>query len=119
MISEIIQYFKNKRQYKTTQHIIGMKLLFWGFVLQDWKGNTETLKYCKSNKVLVCESTKFYIECWLNRNEIYYLEEKQKNILKKWSQTCKEYTMELGGNVKAYIDAHPLKENAIIEYRWE
>ena len=40
-------------------------------------------------------------------------------MLKKQSQTCREYAMELEGNIKAYVNVHPLKDNVILEYRRE
>ena len=40
-------------------------------------------------------------------------------MLKNWSKKYKEYTMQLGGNVKLYVNAHSIKDNATIEYRCE
>ena len=32
-------------------------------------------------------------------------------------QKCKEYAMQLGGNVRAYVEVHLLKDNVQLEYR--
>ena len=40
-------------------------------------------------------------------------------MLKKWSKKCKEYVMQLGGNVRSYVHAYPIKKDVTIEYKQE
>ena len=40
-------------------------------------------------------------------------------MLKRWSCKLQEYVMQLGGNVRAYVEVHPLRDNVKLEYRWE
>jgi len=37
-------------------------------------------------------------------------------MLKRWSSKTREHTIEVGGNIRSYVEAHPLKDNATIEY---
>ena len=64
------------------QYIIGMDILFQGFITSDQKGNSNTKKYGKANKIIVKECTKFYFDCWLARNDLFYSEDKQLYMLK-------------------------------------
>ena len=35
LLHGIVQYFTNRTNYKTTQQIIGIDLLFWGIILKN------------------------------------------------------------------------------------
>ena len=46
MLSNIYQYLKNDlTNFKTTQQIIGVKRLFQGFIVKDWKATSNTNHY--------------------------------------------------------------------------
>ena len=40
-------------------------------------------------------------------------------MLKRWSKKCEEHAMQLGSNTRAYVEAHPLRDNVMLEYRHE
>ena len=119
IIHNIIHYFNQDTIFKTMQHIIRMDILFRGFTMIDQKGNDKTRRYCESNKIIVNECTKFYFEYWILRNKLYHSKEKQLYILKRQSKKSREYIIQLGDNMKAYIEVHLIKDNVKIEYRRE
>ena len=93
IISDIITYFKEEKEFKTTQHLISMDMLLFGFVAKDQKGDSNIREYREANKIIVKEHTKFYFDCQIECNKTYYSKENQLCMLKKWSQKTKEFSM--------------------------
>jgi hypothetical protein len=72
-------------EYETNQHYIGMKDLFRGYVIKNWKETDfNSRKYRRLNKVLVRQCVWYYNECWKDRNRVMHDESKQRERLKKW-----------------------------------
>ena len=45
ILSDIVEYFKGKNNFKITQSIISMNFLFRGMIVRDWKNNSDMNKY--------------------------------------------------------------------------
>ena len=90
--------------------------MFRSFVARDWKGNLRINKYYEANRIVAKECTAFYFECWNKRNKLYHSEQKQLHMLKRWSCKSREYAIEIGGNIRLYVEVDPLKDNATNEY---
>ena len=81
---------EEERECETNQHCIGMKALFRGIVVKDWKGaDFNCNKYETLNKVLVCHAVQHCRKCWLHRNECCNDECKQKELVVKWKEKLK------------------------------
>jgi len=39
MLFDIVQYFRGRSRFKTTQQEIGYKMIFQGFIIKDWLGS--------------------------------------------------------------------------------
>ena len=73
-------------EYFTTQHIIGMKCIFRGWVVKNWRDvrdeQTQVMK--QMNKIIVKKSVNFYSEAWKHRNEVLHCPEKYKEYVIDW-----------------------------------
>ena len=71
-LEEVVMMINNIRSYliqwqidfETNQHFLGMKYLFWGYIIKIWTSiDFSTNKYRECNKELIRLSTEHYIEC--------------------------------------------------------
>ena len=51
----------------------------------------------------------------MHQNEVYYSEKNQEQILKNWSKKLINKAEVIGGNVKQFIESHPLKDNVSVQ----
>ena len=73
IIKDLNTYIYQKEDdFKTTQHLVGMDLIFKGWVMKNWVNVNETQSYVmkKLNKAIVKRSMLFYSEAWKHQNEV-------------------------------------------------
>ena len=94
MLEDIAGFLQNdveEDDYETSQQCVGMKEIFRGIAVKDWKGaDFNCAKYHKLNKIIVCHSVQYYRKCWLNRNEKSHDEEIQRKRVKEWKKNIEE-----------------------------
>ena len=63
-----------QNEYATTQHAIGMELIFKGWVVKNWFDVQQKQRFTtgKVNKIIVKQSMVFYLKAWKNRNDIMH-----------------------------------------------
>ena len=114
MIEDIMVFLEegDEDEYETSQQYIGMKDLFKGFVVKDWKGsNFNCSKYEVLNKILVNHAVQYYRKCWLDRNEWYHDTDKQKERVTKWKRNLERHVEEKEPQaVKAFVRKHKMNE---------
>ena len=94
ILEDIITFFDNgeeeEDEFETCQQYIGMKELFRGYVVRNWKEtNFNTTKYAELNKILVWNVVLFYNKCWLHRNECYQDAKMQRKRMISWYKKLK------------------------------
>ena len=69
-ISDIRKFLRESNEdYETYQGSIGMKYLFWGFIIKVWtSANFSQIKYVDCNHVIVKYCLLYYRYCWEDRN---------------------------------------------------
>ena len=73
MLFDISQYLKNKDgKVKTMQSQIGVNILFQGYIVRDWLGNSNTNRYSRLNKIIIKHCVNFYYRSWVLCNELYH-----------------------------------------------
>ena len=94
IVGDIEQYLKGEEtnEYNTTQGIVGMKMLFRGWVTKNWVNPNETQpkKMHTINKIIVKSSVMFYSEAWRHRNEMKHKPEAYKEFVKLWYSNVRE-----------------------------
>ena len=94
MLEDIIGFLQgdeDEDEHETSQQCVGMKDIFRGIVVKDWKGaDFNCTKYHKLNKIIVCHSVQYYRKCWLNRNEKLHDEEMQRIRVKEWKKNIEK-----------------------------
>lgn len=94
MLEDFMLHLENgdPDDYETTQQCMGMKELFRGFIIKDWKGANYHCDKCKIlNKMLIKHSVQFYRKCWMHRNEYYDNPEKQRSRINEWRNKLKSF----------------------------
>ena len=82
IVNDFNKYLKleDVPEYVTTQSIVGMKYVFRGWAVKNWRNVNEmqnkTMK--RLNKMLVKECVKFYSKAWVHRNETLHNPDKHK-----------------------------------------
>ena len=93
IIDDIENYILvENKEFITTQHLIGMKMLYRGWVVKNWMNIEErntTTKMKKMNKVLVKQSVIFYSKAWAHRNKILHDQETYRKYMIDWYQNIK------------------------------
>lgn len=96
IMKDIKAYVHNKdAEFTTTQQLIGMDLLFKGWVVKNWLNVNQEQSYLmkKLNKILVKHSVMFYSKVWVHRNEILHDTEK-----------CREHTLTWYNNLVVAVE---------------
>ena len=65
---------------------------------------------------MVRECISLYFKCWQLQNELFHSEYKQLEMLKQQSNKMKDRALDVGGNVRHYVEVHLVKENAGVMY---
>ena len=70
----VFSVHEEETDFATTQHLIGMDLLFRGWVVKNWVNVNHEQSYLmkKLNKIIVKHSVIFYSKVWVYRNEILH-----------------------------------------------
>ena len=78
--------FSKDNEYNTTQHIIGMKMIFRGWVVKNWINiNQQTsISMKRINKIIVKRSVLYYSKSWKQRNEILHCPEIYRRYMIEW-----------------------------------
>ena len=91
MMNMIIEDIKNcvyqeGEEHMTTQHLVGMDLVFKGWVVKNWLSvqQRQSCTMKKFNKVIVKCSVMFYSKVWTHRNEIMNNDKKQREFVIDW-----------------------------------
>lgn len=96
IMKDIKAYVHNEdAEFTTTQQLIGMDLLFKGWVVKNWLNVNQEQSYLmkKLNKILVKHSVMFYSKAWVHRNEILHDTEK-----------CREHTLTWYNNLVVAVE---------------
>jgi len=112
ILSDINTYIKNNNEeLVTTQQLIGMDLIFKGWVMKNWLN----VNQCQSvvmknvNRIIVRKSVQFYSKAWMNRNELLHDEQKYRPHVIEWYERIRSAI--LNGNkpeMKKYLRAQEL-----------
>ena len=100
ILYDLVQYFRGRSRFKTTQQEIEYNMIFRGFIVKDWLRDGNVERFQKLNKEIVKEYILFYNACWLDRNQVYHSKEIQDRMLVEWSQIVKEVAIRISRNVK-------------------
>ena len=76
-----MKYIENEEEeeYETNQQHVGMKELFRGYVVKDWKGtNLSAIKYETMNKIIARKHVEFHMKHW--KREITNTMMKRNNV---------------------------------------
>lgn len=88
LIVKDIETYVNQEsnEYTTTQHVVGMDLMFKGWVIKNWLNVQQKQEYImkKINKIIVKCSVMFYSKAWMHRNEIMHDADKYKEYVVEW-----------------------------------
>ena len=97
MLEDIMTFFdageeeESEDEFETTQQCIGMKSLFRGHAVKDWKqANFYCTKHAELNKIIVQNAVLFYNECWKCRNEYLHDTDMQRQRIISWCKKLKE-----------------------------
>ena len=74
MINNIRAYL-TQQDYKlrTNQYYIGMKQIFWGYIIIAWMGTDFSIAHIRQhNKMLIKLSIDYYLKCWKDQNTILH-----------------------------------------------
>ena len=85
-------------------------MIFRGYIIENWFGTIQTNKYKTFNKIIVHNCIEFYISSQKNRNEIFYLKERQYEFLIKWYQKIKAHAEKLGGEALKFVAEYKIDE---------
>ena len=79
------------------QGLLGIQVLFRGFVVKDWtENNKTTMKYQRFNKIIIRNCTEYYFERQNKRNKIMYDLIVQKKVLSKSTLSLTNEVIERG-----------------------
>ena len=80
LIEDVVAYFKkDEEDLELIQQHIGMREIFRGFIVKDWRSpNFNCNKHTTLNRIVVKRSMLFHIKCWKHRNERHYDKGKQR-----------------------------------------
>ena len=107
IITDIEVYVKGENdELETTQQLIGMDMLFRGWVVKNWINVNEKQSHlmAKLNKIIVKQSVLCYSKAWVHRNEVLHSAEKYRTHVMDWYNRLVE--MIQNGNkpsVKKYV----------------
>jgi len=93
IINDIESYLLDDgNEYNTTQHLIGMKMIFRGWVVKNWSNVNQQTSFNmkKINKIIVKISVQFYSKCWKHRNEIMHSPEIYRKYMEEWYCNLRE-----------------------------
>ena len=97
MLEDIVKFFnggeeeENAEEFETSQQHVGMKELFRGCVVRDWKqADFNCTKYADLNRILVRSAVLFCNKCWKHRNECLHDAEMQRKRIISWHDKIKE-----------------------------
>ena len=112
IIGDILQYMKDEEhEYITTQHVIGMELIFKEWVVKNWMDmqQVQSHRMKKINKIIVKNSIIFYLKAWTQRNEVMYNSEKYQNYIIEWYRRIVE-AIKKGDkpNMRTYVERQKL-----------
>ena len=107
IITDIRAYLhKEETEFKSTQNLIRIDLLFKGQVIKNWVNVNYEQSYVmkKVNKIIVKHSVMFYSKAWVHRNEILHDNEKYHEHIVKWyNNLVKEVENGDKPSVKRYV----------------
>jgi len=88
IIEDVTQYLARNESwtYNTTQHIIGMKNMFKGWIVKGWDNpeKEQSPEMIKVNKMLVKASVSYYSKSWVHRNEMLHNPKSYKSYVVQW-----------------------------------
>ena len=88
ILNDVTQYLAMNTEwnYVTTQHIIGMKNMFKGWIVKGWDDprKEQSSDMRKVNIMLVKASVSYYSKSWVHRNEMLHNPEKYKEYVVQW-----------------------------------
>jgi hypothetical protein len=93
IVDDIRNYvMKEQNEYATTQHVIGMDLLFKGWVVKNWLNvhNKQRHVMKRINKIIVKQSVIYYSKAWKNRNDVLHDTEKYREHVIDWHKRLVE-----------------------------
>ena len=89
MIEDIVVHLEEGEEDKceTSQQCVGMKDLYQGMKVKDWKGaDFHCMKYQKLNKIVVHYTVQYYRKYQLHRNKCYCNENLQRKRVIEWKE---------------------------------
>jgi len=93
IVDDIRNYvMKEQNEYTTTQHVIGMDLLFKGWVVKNWLNVNNKQRHVmkRINKIIVKQSVIYYSKAWKNRNDVLHDTEKYREQVIDWHKRLVE-----------------------------
>ena len=93
IINDLVQYVRNgSQEYATTQHLVGMSVVFKGWVVKNWLNIQEPQRYWMHvvNKIIVKQSVMFYSRAWSHRNEVMHDKDIYRKYMIKWYERIVE-----------------------------
>ena len=87
IVSDIKRYINEEDQhYVMTQHVIGMELLFKGWVVRNWLNvqDDQQMEMKQMNKIIVKISMMFYSKAWQHCNEVLHDKDKYREHVIEW-----------------------------------
>ena len=77
---------KEEKECATTQYLVGMELIFKGWVVKNWLNANQSQSHMmkKLNKINVKYGVIFYSKPWIHRNEIVHDDEKFREFVIDW-----------------------------------
>ena len=99
------------QEYITTQHIVGMDMVFKGWAVKNWPDVNQGPPYSmrKLNKLIVKHSVTFYSKAWMHRNEIIQKAEKFKEYDIEWHKNLVDIIIHgTKLDMRKYIRLYPI-----------
>ena len=87
VVVDITNYVnQEEKEYVTTQHLVGMELIFKEWVVKNWLNIQQSQSYTmkKLNKIIVKCSMIFYSKAWTYRNKIMHDDIKFREFVIDW-----------------------------------
>jgi len=113
IINDIKRYIlAETNEFDTTQHLIGMHMLFRGWVVKNWMDVTKetSIAMKKVNKILVKNSVNFYAKSWKQRNEIMHNPETYRVYVIEWyNKVCEMIEKGNKPDMRRYLETYKLE----------
>ena len=111
MVDDIEDFLNGNDRLKTKQRILGVSMIFRGFIVKDWHGdNVNCKEYLEFKKAIVKLCVAYYWKFWEERNEAKFKPEIRRKFVVEWyKRQIEKAKMSVSAEVRKYIREYELQ----------